>query len=157
MTYFLIGMMIPVHCVLIPLFIQFSKIGLSNTCLLYTSINGSCAEGFADKVGVFAFPAVTGGNPDANLSLIHISRKSAMQESLIRLSLVWQQREWTLRKRTGSRSLKRRFRKRPSKLIPGHLKPDMHLDRTGQLTLGMPVSYTHLDVYKRQPLQHYAS
>ena len=100
-------------------------------------INGSCAEGFADKVGVFAFPAVTGGNPDANLSLIHISRKSAMQESLIRLSLVWQQREWTLRKRTGSRSLKRRFRKRPSKLIPGHLKPDMHLDRTGQLTLGM--------------------
>ena len=29
-------------------------------------INGSCAEGFADKVGVFAFPAVTGGNPDAN-------------------------------------------------------------------------------------------
>ena len=31
MTYFLIGMMIPVHCVLIPLFIQFSKIGLSNT------------------------------------------------------------------------------------------------------------------------------
>lgn len=33
MTYFLIGMMIPVHCVLIPLFIQFSKIGLSNTLL----------------------------------------------------------------------------------------------------------------------------
>lgn len=30
MTYFLIGMMIPVHCVLIPLFIQFSKIDLSN-------------------------------------------------------------------------------------------------------------------------------
>ena len=29
-------------------------------------INGSCAEGFADKVGVFAFPAVEGGNPDAN-------------------------------------------------------------------------------------------
>ena len=29
-------------------------------------INGACAEGFADKVGVFAFPAVTGGNPDAN-------------------------------------------------------------------------------------------
>ncbi len=28
-------------------------------------INGSCAEGFADKVGVFAFPAVTGGNPDS--------------------------------------------------------------------------------------------
>ena len=31
MTYFLIGMMIPVHCVLIPLFIQFSKIHMSNT------------------------------------------------------------------------------------------------------------------------------
>ena len=29
-------------------------------------INGSCAEGFAEKVGVFAFPAVEGGNPDAN-------------------------------------------------------------------------------------------
>lgn len=28
-------------------------------------INGSCAEGFAEKVGVFAFPAVEGGNPDA--------------------------------------------------------------------------------------------
>ena len=28
-------------------------------------INGSCAEGFADKVGVFAFPAVEGGNPDS--------------------------------------------------------------------------------------------
>jgi len=31
MTYFLIGMMIPVHCVLIPLFIQFSKLKLSNS------------------------------------------------------------------------------------------------------------------------------
>ena len=31
MTYFLIGMMIPVHCVLIPLFIQFSKVHMSNT------------------------------------------------------------------------------------------------------------------------------
>jgi len=31
MTYFLIGMMIPVHCVLIPLFIQFSKLKMSNT------------------------------------------------------------------------------------------------------------------------------
>lgn len=28
MTYFLIGMMIPIHCVLIPLFVQFSKINL---------------------------------------------------------------------------------------------------------------------------------
>jgi len=33
MTYFLIGMMIPVHCVLIPLFIQFSKIKLSNSLI----------------------------------------------------------------------------------------------------------------------------
>lgn len=33
MTYFLIGMMIPVHCVLIPLFIQFSKIHMSNTLI----------------------------------------------------------------------------------------------------------------------------
>ena len=31
MTYFLTGMMIPVHCVLIPLFTRFAKIGLSNT------------------------------------------------------------------------------------------------------------------------------
>lgn len=31
LTYFLIGMMIPVHCVLIPLFIQFSKLKLSNS------------------------------------------------------------------------------------------------------------------------------
>ncbi len=31
LVYFMAGMMIPVHCVLIPLFIQFSKIGLSNT------------------------------------------------------------------------------------------------------------------------------
>lgn len=30
MTYFLIGMMIPVHCVLIPLYVQFSKIGFTN-------------------------------------------------------------------------------------------------------------------------------
>ncbi len=31
LTYFLIGMMIPVHCVLIPLFVQFSKIHLVNS------------------------------------------------------------------------------------------------------------------------------
>lgn len=31
MTYFLIGMMIPVHCVLIPLYVQFSNIGLKNS------------------------------------------------------------------------------------------------------------------------------
>ena len=30
MTYFLTGMMIPVHCVLIPLFTRFAKLGLSN-------------------------------------------------------------------------------------------------------------------------------
>lgn len=30
MTYFMIGMMIPVHCVLIPLFTKFAKVGLSN-------------------------------------------------------------------------------------------------------------------------------
>ena len=30
MVYILIGMMIPVHCVLIPLFVRFAKIGLSN-------------------------------------------------------------------------------------------------------------------------------
>jgi raffinose/stachyose/melibiose transport system permease protein len=31
MTYFLLGMMIPVHCVMIPLFTRFAKIGLSNS------------------------------------------------------------------------------------------------------------------------------
>ena len=31
MTYFLAGMMIPVHCLLIPLFIEFAKLKLSNT------------------------------------------------------------------------------------------------------------------------------
>lgn len=31
LIYFLTGMMIPVHCVLIPLFTRFAKIGLSNT------------------------------------------------------------------------------------------------------------------------------
>ncbi len=31
MTYFMLGMMIPVHCVLIPLFTKFAKIGLSNS------------------------------------------------------------------------------------------------------------------------------
>lgn len=31
LTYFMIGMMIPVHCVLIPLFVQFSKIKLTNS------------------------------------------------------------------------------------------------------------------------------
>ena len=31
LTYYLIGMMIPVHCVMIPLFTRFAKIGLSNT------------------------------------------------------------------------------------------------------------------------------
>ena len=33
MTYFLTGMMIPIHCVLIPLFTRFAKIGLSNSLL----------------------------------------------------------------------------------------------------------------------------
>ncbi len=33
LTYFMIGMMIPVHCVLIPLFIQFSSIKLSNSLI----------------------------------------------------------------------------------------------------------------------------
>lgn len=31
MVYFMMGMMIPVHCVLIPLFTRFSKLGLSNS------------------------------------------------------------------------------------------------------------------------------
>ena len=31
MTYFMIGMMVPVHCVLIPLFVRFSKMGLTNS------------------------------------------------------------------------------------------------------------------------------
>lgn len=31
LTYFLLGMMIPVHCVLIPLYSRFSKMGLSNS------------------------------------------------------------------------------------------------------------------------------
>ena len=30
LTYFMLGMMIPVHCVLIPLFTRFAKMGLSN-------------------------------------------------------------------------------------------------------------------------------
>ena len=30
MTYFLTGMMIPVHCILIPIFVRFAKIGLTN-------------------------------------------------------------------------------------------------------------------------------
>ena len=33
LTYFLLGMMIPVHCVLIPLFIHFSNSGLTNSLL----------------------------------------------------------------------------------------------------------------------------
>ncbi len=33
MTYILIGMMIPVHCVLIPLFVRFAKFGLSNSLI----------------------------------------------------------------------------------------------------------------------------
>lgn len=31
MTYFMVGMMVPVHCVLIPLFVRFSKLGLTNS------------------------------------------------------------------------------------------------------------------------------
>ena len=31
LTYFLIGMMIPVHCVLIPLFTRFARVGLTNS------------------------------------------------------------------------------------------------------------------------------
>lgn len=31
LTFFLVGMMIPVHCILIPLFISFTKIGLTDT------------------------------------------------------------------------------------------------------------------------------
>ena len=33
MTFFLLGMMIPVHCVMIPLFTRFAKIGLSNSLI----------------------------------------------------------------------------------------------------------------------------
>lgn len=33
LTYFMLGMMIPVHCVLIPLFTRFSKMGLSNSLI----------------------------------------------------------------------------------------------------------------------------
>ena len=33
LTYFMVGMMIPVHCVLIPLFVQFSSLKLSNTLI----------------------------------------------------------------------------------------------------------------------------
>ncbi len=33
LTYFMIGMMIPVHCVLIPLFVRFSKLGMTNNLL----------------------------------------------------------------------------------------------------------------------------
>lgn len=33
MTYFMMGMMIPVHCVLIPLFTRFAKMGLSNSLI----------------------------------------------------------------------------------------------------------------------------
>ena len=33
LTYFMLGMMIPVHCVLIPLFTRFAKIGLSNSLI----------------------------------------------------------------------------------------------------------------------------
>lgn len=33
MTFFMLGMMIPVHCVLIPLFTRFAKLGLSNSLL----------------------------------------------------------------------------------------------------------------------------
>lgn len=33
MGYFMIGMMVPVHCVLIPLFVRFSKLGLSNSLI----------------------------------------------------------------------------------------------------------------------------
>jgi len=33
MTYILIGMMIPIHCVLIPLFVRFAKMGLSDSLL----------------------------------------------------------------------------------------------------------------------------
>ncbi len=36
-TFFLIGMMVPVHCVLIPLFVRFAKLGLTNSdgCGIY--------------------------------------------------------------------------------------------------------------------------
>ncbi len=33
MGYFMIGMMVPVHCVLIPLFVRFSKLGLTNSLI----------------------------------------------------------------------------------------------------------------------------
>ena len=33
MSYFLIGMMVPVHCVLIPLFVRFTKLGLTNSLI----------------------------------------------------------------------------------------------------------------------------
>ncbi len=33
LTYFMMGMMIPVHCVLIPLFTRFAKLGLSNSLI----------------------------------------------------------------------------------------------------------------------------
>jgi len=42
-TFFMIGMMVPVHCVLIPLFVRFSKLGLTNSRLglmiIYTTFS----------------------------------------------------------------------------------------------------------------------
>ena len=43
-TFFLIGMMVPVHCVLIPLFVRFAKLGLTNSqgglMIPYITIDG---------------------------------------------------------------------------------------------------------------------
>lgn len=53
-------------------------------------INGSCEEGFADKVGVFAFPAVSGSSADPNRVIaksdsLAMSANSAHPEAAIQL------------------------------------------------------------------------
>lgn len=60
MTYFLTGMMIPVHCVLIPLFVQFAKVHLANSqwglVLPYTA--------FALPVTIYIMTGFFSGLPD---------------------------------------------------------------------------------------------
>ncbi|MBQ8947524.1 MAG: extracellular solute-binding protein [Lachnospiraceae bacterium] len=53
-------------------------------------INGNCEEGFADKVGVFAFPAVTGSSADPNRVIaksdsLAMSATSAHPEAAVQL------------------------------------------------------------------------
>ena len=74
-TFFLIGMMVPVHCILIPLFVRFAKLGLTNsrTGLMIPYITFSLPMTIFLLTGFFkSMPGELFEAAAIDLSLIHI-------------------------------------------------------------------------------------